>query len=71
MSSERIGKIIAACLRRPESTERYAGRVTMNESEGNDFNLKISRDIDVAKTEAEVNLAATQREAVCPVPDME
>jgi tape measure domain-containing protein len=40
--------------------ERYARRVTMDEMEGNEFNLNISRYISTAVNEEEVDLAAAQ-----------
>ena len=48
----------------PESIERYARRVGMDEIEANDFNLNISRYVSTAKPEVAVDLSATHKELV-------
>ena len=65
LKPEHIQKIIDTYQQRPkEPIERYARRVEMDEIEGNDFNLNISRYVSTAKPEPEIDLAATHRELV-------
>ena len=59
-----IAKIIDTYRQRPESIERYARRVGMDEIETNDFNLNISRYVSTAEPEAEIDLSATHEELV-------
>ncbi|EKO3906888.1 type I restriction-modification system subunit M [Vibrio fluvialis] len=61
---EHIDKIIETYQERPESVERYARRVTMEEIEKNDFNLNISRYVSTAKSEQAVDLKAVNDELV-------
>ena len=61
---EHIDKIIETYQGRPESVERYARRVTMEEIEKNDFNLNISRYVSTAKSEQKVDLKAVNDELV-------
>ncbi|WP_114787660.1 type I restriction-modification system subunit M [Vibrio tetraodonis] len=61
---EHIDKIIETYQERPESVERYARRVTMEEIEKNDFNLNISRYVSTAKSEQKVDLKAVNDELV-------
>ena len=61
---EHIDKIIETYQERPESVERYARRVTMEEIEKNDFNLNISRYVSTAKSEQTVDLKAVNDELV-------
>jgi len=49
---------------RPESIERYARRVGMEEIEANDFNLNISRYVSTAEQGGAIDLSATHRELV-------
>lgn len=49
LSDEHIGKIINTYQLRPESIERYARRVGMDEIEANEFNLNIPRHVSTAK----------------------
>jgi type I restriction enzyme M protein len=64
LSDGHIGKIIDTYQQRPESIERYARRVGMDEIEANDFNLNISRYVSTAKEEVAIDLAATHEELV-------
>ena len=64
LSDEHIEKIIDTYQHRPESIERYASRVAMDEIEANDFNLNISRYVSTAEQEVEIDLAATHGELV-------
>ena len=64
LTDEHIEKIIDTYQQRPESIERYARRVEMEEIEENDFNLNISRYVSTAKQEVEIDLAATHSELV-------
>ena len=61
---EHIRKITDTYRQRPQSIERYARRVGMDEIEANDFNLNISRYVGTAEPEAEIDLAATHTELV-------
>ena len=54
---EHIDKIISTYQFRTEET-RYSRRVPMDEIEGNDFNLNISRYISTATADEEIDLAA-------------
>jgi type I restriction enzyme M protein len=49
---------------RPESIERYARRVVMDEIEANDFDLYISRYVSTARQDVEIDLSAKYRELV-------
>ena len=51
-----INKIVDTYMNRPESVERYARRVSMDEIKKNDYNLNISRYVSTAKPEAIINL---------------
>ncbi len=64
LSDGHIAKIIDTYQQRPEGIERYARRVEMDEIEGNDFNLNISRYVSTAKEEAAIDLSATHEELV-------
>ncbi len=64
LSDEHIEKIIDTYQQRPESIERYARRVAMDEIESNDFNLNISRYVSTAKDEVAIDLSATHKELV-------
>ena len=64
LSDEHIEKIIDTYQQRPESMERYARRVEMDEIEANDFNLNISSYVSTAKQEVAIDLSATHRELV-------
>ena len=64
LSGEHIKKIIDAYQERPESVERYARRVEMNEIKANDYNLNISRYVSTAKPEVQIDLAATHKELI-------
>jgi len=64
LSDEHICKIIDTYQQRPESIERYARRVGMDEIEANDFNLNISRYVSTAKQEVAIDLSATHKELV-------
>ena len=64
LSDEHIEKIIDTYRERPESIERYARRVEMEEIEENDFNLNITRYVSTAEPEVEIDLAATHTELV-------
>ena len=64
LSDGHIEKIIDTYRERPESIERYARRVEMDEIEANDFNLNISRYVSTAKPEVQIDLSATHEELV-------
>ena len=46
----------------PESIDRYARRVEIDEIEANDFNLNISRYVSTAKEEVAIDLSTTHKE---------
>jgi N-6 DNA Methylase len=64
LSDGHIENIIETYQQRPESVERYARRVEMDEIEANDFNLNISRYVSRAKQEVAIDLSATHKEVV-------
>ena len=64
LTDEHIAKIIDTYQQRPESIERYARRVGMEEIEANDYNLNISRYVSTADQEVAIDLSATHKELV-------
>ena len=62
LSDEHVAKIVDTYRERPESIERYARRVKMDEIKANDFNLNIPRYVNTAKSEIKIDLAAAHRE---------
>ena len=64
LSDEHIEKIVKTYTQRPDSIERYARRVEMEEIEANDYNLNISRYVSTAKPEVPIDLAATHTDLV-------
>ncbi len=64
LSDEHIEKIIDTYRERPESVERYARRVEMDEIEANDYNLNISRYVSTAEPEIQIDLSGTHKELV-------
>ncbi len=64
LSDEHINTIIDTYKHRPESIERYARCVEMDEIEANDFNLNISRYVSTAKPEVAIDLSVTHKELV-------
>ncbi len=64
LSDGHIEKIIDTYRDRPQSVERYARRVEMDEIEANEFNLNIPRYVSTAEPEAEIDLSATRAELV-------
>ncbi len=64
LSDEHIEKIIDTYQQRPDSIERYARRVGMDEIEKNKYNLNISRYVSTAEPEVEIDLPATHKELV-------
>ena len=64
MSDEHIEEIIDTYRQRPESIERYARRVGMDEIKANDFNLNISRYVSAAEQEVAIDLSATHKKLV-------
>lgn len=64
LTDAHIGKIIEAYQQRPDNIERYARCVSMEEIEGNDFSLNISRYVNLAEQEVAIDLSATQKELV-------
>jgi type I restriction enzyme M protein len=64
LSEKHIEKIIDTYQQRPQSLERYARCVDMDEIEANDFNLNISRYVSTAEQEVTIDLSATHRELV-------
>lgn len=60
-----IARIVKTYEQRPEKPiDRYARRVSMKEIIDNDYNLNISRYVNTAEAETEVDLAATHEELV-------
>ena len=51
-----------ATYRRRQSVDKYAYLAPFDEIEENDFNLNIPRYVDTFEEEAEIDLAAVQRE---------
>ena len=64
LSDEHIEKIIDTYRERPQSIERYARRVEMDEIEDNGFNLNIPRYVSTAEPEVMIDLSATHAEMV-------
>lgn len=65
LTDEHIAKIVETYQQRPKSPiERYARRVEMEEIEGNDYNLNISRYVSTTQSESEIDLKATHAELV-------
>ena len=64
LSKEHIQKIIETYQDRPESVERYARRVELNEIKANDYNLNITRYVSTAKPEVQINLSAVHKELI-------
>ena len=64
LSDEHIKKIVNTYRQRPESVERYARRVQMNEIAAHDFSLNISRYVSTAEPDVKIDLAATHKELV-------
>ncbi len=64
LSKEHIKKIIDTYQDRPESVERYARRVELNEIKANDYNLNITRYVSTAKPEVQINLSAVHKELI-------
>ena len=64
LSDEHIEKIVETYQQRPESVERYARRVEIDEIEANDWNLNISRYVSTAEPEVEIDLSVTHKELV-------
>ncbi len=64
LSKEHIKKIINTYQDRPESVERYARRVELNEIKANDYNLNITRYVSTAKPEVQINLSAVHKELI-------
>ena len=62
LSDEHIEKIIDTYQERPESIERYARRVDMDEIESNGFNLNIPRYVSTAEPEVTIDLSTTHKE---------
>ncbi|MDD2868858.1 type I restriction-modification system subunit M [Neomegalonema sp.] len=63
LTDAHIEKIVSTYQFRTEET-RYSRRVPLEEIEGNDFNLNISRYISTATADEEIDLAATHEELV-------
>ena len=64
LTNQQIETMVDTYRRRPESIERYARRVEMDEIEANDFNLNISRYVSTAEPEVEIDLAAAHEDLV-------
>ncbi|MCY4259503.1 MAG: type I restriction-modification system subunit M, partial [Rhodobacteraceae bacterium] len=64
LADAHIKKIIEVYRERPESVERYARRVSMEEIAENEYNLNITRYVSTARPEAPVDVAATHRNLV-------
>lgn len=62
LSTRHIERIIDTYRERPESVERYARCVDMDEIEANDYNLNIIRYVSTARPEVQIDLAATHKE---------
>jgi len=63
LSETHIQKIVSTYQYRTEEP-RYSRRVPMNEIEGNDFNLNISRYISTATADEEIDLSAVHKKLV-------
>ena len=63
LSETHIQKIVSTYQYRMEEP-RYSRRVPMNEIEGNDFNLNISRYISTATADEEIDLSAVHKKLV-------
>jgi type I restriction enzyme M protein len=59
-----IEKIVETYQYRPKKIERYARRVSMEEIEKNDFNLNISRYVNITQEEEEIDLKAVNKKLV-------
>lgn len=64
LESKHIEKIVETYKSRPETVERYARSVSMEEIESNDFNLNISRYVSTAKAEEKIDLKVVNKELV-------
>ena len=64
LSDGHIERIIDTYKQRPESIERYARRVEMEEIEDNDFNLNIPLYVDMAEQEVAIDLSVANKELV-------
>ena len=64
LSDKHIKKIVDTYRERPESVERYARRVEMKEIESNDYILNISRYVNTAKPEVQIDLSAAHKELI-------
>ncbi|WP_034015933.1 type I restriction-modification system subunit M [Pseudomonas aeruginosa] len=64
LTDRHIEKIIETYMQRPEEVSRYARRVRMQEIEKNDFNLNISRYVNTAVADEEIDLSAVHAELV-------
>ena len=64
LSEEHIKNIVDTYQQRPDSIERYARRVEMDEIEANDWNLNVSRYVSTAEQEVAIDLAVTHKELV-------
>ena len=64
LTAAHIEQIVGTYKDRPEKIERYARRVGMQEIVENNYNLNISRYINTAQKETEIDLAETHRELV-------
>lgn len=63
LTDQHIEKIVGTYQHRREE-DRFARRVTIAEIEDNDFNLNISRYVDIAEVQPHVDLAATHEQLV-------
>jgi type I restriction enzyme M protein len=70
ISEDHIEKIIQTYIERPESIERYARRVGMDEIRENDYNLNITRYVSTAEAEPIIDLAATHQSIVAADKDI-
>lgn len=64
LSDKHIKKIVDTYRERPEGVERYARRVEMKEIESNDYILNISRYVNTAKPEVQIDLSAAHKELI-------
>jgi type I restriction enzyme M protein len=64
LTDRHIEKIIETYMQRPEEVPRYARRVRMQEIEKNDFNLNISRYVNTAVADEDIDLSAAHAELV-------
>ena len=64
LKPEHIEKIIDTYRERPKEIDRYARRVEMDEIEGHDYNLNISRYVSTVEPEKQIDLSEVHQDLV-------